>query len=56
MEQFGRDDQLFHEDDELEIDIMLSYWRIQLEPYVMKNKHIERPMRQPITKFGYNYI
>lgn len=55
MEKFGRDDQLFHQDDGLEIDIMLSYWRRQLEPYVTKNKHIERLMRQPITKFGYNY-
>ncbi|KAL0722792.1 hypothetical protein Bca4012_037391 [Brassica carinata] len=56
MEHFGGDDQLFHEDDELEIDVMLFILEKTTRVYVMKNKRIERPMCQPITKIGYDYI
>ncbi|KAJ4890655.1 hypothetical protein Rs2_30403 [Raphanus sativus] len=56
MEHFGGEDQLVHEDDELEIDIMLFILEKTTRACVLKNKRIERPMRQPITKIGYNYI
>lgn len=57
MEHFiEEDDELLHDDDELEIDIMLFLLENTTKAYVMKKKHIERPIRQPVTKIGYNYI
>ncbi|CAH2052982.1 unnamed protein product [Thlaspi arvense] len=50
------DEELYLEDDEAEMDIMLFVLENTTRTYVMKNKHIERPLRQPITRTGYIYI
>ncbi|MBW1279562.1 hypothetical protein KYD79_27715, partial [Escherichia coli] len=50
------DEELHLEDDESEMDIMLFILENTTRAYFTKNKCVEHPIRQPVTKIGYNYI